>query len=153
MNTMNNFKIISPSFTHHAYIPKIFTCDGENISPPLVWENAPKETLSFILIMKDPDAPKGTWYHWILFNIPSYIHELPETIYKLPEGTRVGKNSWGETNYGGPCPPDKEHRYFFNLYALNCLLPLDNGATYKTIEETMQAHILGQTQLMSRYKR
>jgi Raf kinase inhibitor-like YbhB/YbcL family protein len=150
---MNNFKLVSTRFKHNEHIPQIYTCDGKDISPPLSWENTPKETKSFVLIMQDPDAPSNTWYHWILFNIPPYVEKIPEGVQQLPEGTRVGKNSWGKSSYGGPCPPDKEHRYFFNLYALDCLLYVDNGINHEIIEEAMEGHILGQTQLIGRYQR
>lgn len=153
-NFMDKFKLTSPSFKNDGYIPSIFTCDGENISPTLAWKDAPKETQSFVLIMDDPDAPKGIWYHWILFNIPSYMHKIPEAVEQLPEGVKIGVNSWGKLKYEGPCPPPMgKHRYFFNLYALDCFLPLDNGTTYQSIKESMEGHILDQAQLMARYER
>lgn len=150
---MNKFKLTSPSFSNDEYIPSIFTCDGDNISPALHWKSAPEGTQSFALILEDPDAPKGTWYHWILFNIPADVHKIAEAAEELPKEVKIGTNSWGKMNYGGPCPPTGEHRYFFRLYALDCMLPLNNGATYQSIKESMQGHILDQTQLLGRYER
>jgi Raf kinase inhibitor-like YbhB/YbcL family protein len=153
-NFMDKFKLISPNFKNEGYIPSIFTCDGENISPTLTWKDAPKETISFVLIMEDPDTSKGVWYHWIVFNIPAHLHKITEAVEQLPEGIKLGKNSWGNLNYEGPCPPPMgEHRYFFNLYALDCLLPLDSGITYQSIKENMEGHILARAQLMARYER
>ncbi|ACE05814.1 hypothetical protein Aasi_0395 [Candidatus Amoebophilus asiaticus 5a2] len=150
---MDKFKLISPNFKNEGYIPSIFTCDGDNISPTLHWKDAPKETQSFVLIMEDPDAPKGTWYHWLLFNIPSHLHKIPEAVEQLPEGIKIGANSWGKLAYGGPCPPTGEHRYFFTLYALDYFLPLNDGASYQNIKEGMEGHILEQAQLIGKYER
>ncbi len=145
--------LMSHAFAEGQAIPRQYTCDGEDISPELSWRNVPEGTQSFVLIVDDPDAPNGTWDHWLLYNIPSDIRGLAEAIKKLPAGTQVGKNSWGRTDYGGPCPPDREHRYVFKLYALDTVLKLPDGADKKQIETMMMGHILAETSLMGRYDR
>ncbi|MCW8400125.1 YbhB/YbcL family Raf kinase inhibitor-like protein [Legionella sp. PATHC038] len=140
----------SPAFTHNAFIPQEYTCNGVNHSPPLVWNDAPKNTQSFVLIMDDPDAPMGLWVHWILFNLPAGCHEL-KTGTGTPSQTISARNSWGKTGYGGPCPPSGTHRYFFKLYALDTFLNLGEHATKKEIETAMQNHIIEQTELIGRY--
>ncbi|MDO8519763.1 MAG: YbhB/YbcL family Raf kinase inhibitor-like protein [Deltaproteobacteria bacterium] len=145
--------INSSAFDVNGLIPNKYTCDGRDVSIPLSWSGIPAGTKSITLIMDDPDAPVGTWDHWILFNMPSGTTELPEDIKNLPAGTRQGKNSWGKTGYGGPCPPDKEHRYFFKLYALDSLLELKEGVAKKDLEKAMQGHILGKAELIGRYDR
>ena len=134
-------------------IPQQYTCDGKDISPPLAWNGTPEGTKSYVLIVDDPDAPMGTWDHWLLFNLPGNTTELPEAISTLPEGTVEGSNSWNNTGYGGPCPPDREHRYSFKLYALDTLLNLGRGAKKQEIESAMHNHILEEAQLMGRYDR
>lgn len=146
------FTLKSSAFTHNGFIPPKYTCNGTGISPPLNWSGAPITTKSFVLIMDDPDAPAGTWDHWILFNIPSDIHMLPENVNNLPSGTKKGSNSWHRNNYGGPCPPSGIHRYFFKLYALDVLLNLSEGATKQEIENAMQKHILATAELMGKYQ-
>lgn len=145
--------IYSTAFDPNALIPPKYTCDGRDVSIPLKWEGAPAGTQSFALIMDDPDAPVGTWDHWILFNIPAKATELPEDIKNLPAGTGEGKNSWGKTGYGGPCPPDREHRYFFKLYAVDTLLDLKAGVNKKELENALKGHTLGQAELVGRYDR
>lgn len=140
----------SSAFIDNAFIPKEYTCNGSDYSPPLVWKNAPKNTQSFALIMDDPDAPRGLWVHWVLFNIPSDCQEL-KTSNGIPPQAISAKNSWGRTGYGGPCPPSGTHRYFFKLYALDTLLTLDGRATKTEVEKAMQNHILEQAQLIGRY--
>lgn len=147
------FTLSSNGFTQEALIPEVYTCDGKDISPELVWEGAPENTKSFVMIFDDPDAPAGTWDHWILFNIPADTNSLPENLNALPAGTKEGVNSWGRTGYGGPCPPDRLHRYYFKLYALDALLDLADGVGKADIERAMQAHIVAQTELMGRYNR
>jgi len=147
------FIIKSSDFMHNGIIPRRFSCDGEDLSPSLEWEDAPKETKSFVLIMDDPDAPMGIWDHWLLFNIPSNMTKLEAGITQLPEGTKVGINSWQRNDYGGPCPPDREHRYFFKLYAVNTMLDLPHGATKREIEEAIQPYIISQAILVGRYNR
>lgn len=145
------FNIQSSAFNNNEMIPAKYTCDAENISPPLSWENAPSHTQSFALIMDDPDAPMGTWDHWLLFNIPANVHEIPENN-TVPEA-KTGMNSWKHNEYGGACPPNGVHRYFFKLYALDSMLPLNNGATKSEIEEAMKNHIVGSTEMIGKYKR
>ncbi|MBL0941942.1 MAG: YbhB/YbcL family Raf kinase inhibitor-like protein [Alphaproteobacteria bacterium] len=147
------FTLKSSDFIQNGIIPKRFSCDGEDLSPHLEWTGIPQNTVAFVLIMDDPDALMGTWDHWLLFNIPSTITKLEAGIKQLPEGTKVGRNSWQRNDYGGPCPPDREHRYFFKLYALDTLLELPYGATKKEIEAAMQSHIIFQATLIGRYNR
>lgn len=148
------FTITSPAFNENAYIPLKYTCDGQNISPQLNWSNAPQDTKTYILIVDDPDAPSGTWVHWILFNIPSHITELKENIGELPPNSKNGQNSWGKNKYGGPCPPaDSTHRYFFKLFALDTHLNLPDGATKDQIENAMSEHVLAQATLVGLYFR
>jgi Raf kinase inhibitor-like YbhB/YbcL family protein len=150
---MESLQLRSQSFVNNGSIPQIFTCDGADLSPQLSWQNPPPATQSFVLIMEDPDAPRGTWIHWVLFNIPAHVLEMPEAVQYLPEGVQVGKNSWGHASYGGPCPPGQEHRYFFDLYAMDCLLSLDHGVDYETLKKAMEGHVLDHAQLMGKYKR
>lgn len=147
------FTLKSSSFENNALIPQKYTCDGKGISPPLKWEGAPTGTRAYALIMDDPDAPVGTWDHWILFNIPASVNELEEGLSKIPDGSVGGKNSWGKTIYGGPCPPDREHRYFFKIYALDQSFHLPTGTVKKEIEKAFQGHILAQAELVGRYDR
>ncbi|MEI6187179.1 MAG: YbhB/YbcL family Raf kinase inhibitor-like protein [Alphaproteobacteria bacterium] len=145
------FSLASKSFQANQMIPEKFTCDGSDYSPALEWYGTPDKTKSFVLIMDDPDAPIGMWDHWILFNIPSSVTHLNENLHILPHGTKMGNNSWNRGKYGGPCPPDREHRYFFKLYALDCLLDLAEGATKQAIETAMEAHILASAELIGLY--
>lgn len=147
------FELMSPSFTQGGKIPSQFTCDGSNISPALIWKDLPKGTQSLVLIMDDPDAPVGTWDHWILYNIPPSTTTLSENLQTAPQGSEYGKNSWNQLGYGGPCPPDREHRYFFKLYALDTTLSSHSGLTKKEIEKKMIGHILATVELMGRYQR
>jgi Raf kinase inhibitor-like YbhB/YbcL family protein len=147
------FTVKSPNFSNNAVVPTHFTCDGDDLSPALEWAGAPQATKSFVLIMDDPDAPMGVWDHWLLFNIPSNVTKLEEGIKQLPEGAKRGKNSWQRNDYGGPCPPDREHRYFFKLYALDTVLDLPRGASKHEIERAMKSHILAQAELIGRYNR
>lgn len=147
------FVLNSPAFKHNESIPAIYTCDGNNISPPLLWQHPPEDTRSFALIMQDPDAPRGTWDHWLVFNIPAHYSQLTENFTAPPDGIIIGKNSWAKNTYGGPCPPQGEHRYFFTLYALDTQLPLDRAADKQQLLAAMREHILGQAELMGRYAR
>jgi len=137
-------------------MPSRFTCDGEDISPPLHWENAPPETKSFALIMDDPDAPISTWVHWVIFNIPASRDHLEEKIEKksnLSDGMKQGRNSWKRIGYGGPCPPSGTHRYFFKLFALDKELSLKAGITKKKLLAAMQGHILNSQEMIGLYQR
>ena len=143
-------KLTSTAFIHNGQIPSEFTCDGADLSPPLSISDVPANAKSFVLIMDDPDAPVGTWDHWIVFNIPSSAKEIPKGTE--PNGAD-GRNSWGRSGYGGPCPPSGTHRYFFKLYALDTMLNLPEGSAKKDIEKAMQGHIVAKTELMGTYKR
>lgn len=127
-----NIEVKSSAFQDGGMIPKRYTCDGQDISPPLSWGGVPANAKSIALIMDDPDAPVGTWVHWVLFNIPPGTKELAEKIppsLSLPDGARHGKNGWGKLGYGGPCPPGGTHRYYFKFYALDIILNVQGGIT------------------------
>lgn len=144
-------QITSPAFTEGGTIPKKFTCDGSDVSPQLDWTGVPQGTKSLALIADDPDAPMGTWVHWVLFDLPADLTGLPEGVSGV--GT-PGKNDFRKLTYGGPCPPKgAPHRYYFKLYALDTTLNLKEGATKADIEKAMQGHILAQGQLMGKYGR
>lgn len=148
--------LTSSAFDDGSPIPSQYTCDGRDISPPLAWTDPPAGTKSFALINDDPDAPMGTWVHWVVYNMPASTRTLPEVFPADPEhadGTRQGMTDFGRIGYGGPCPPSGTHRYFFKVYALDTALSLPPGATKATLEATMQGHILGQTQLIGTYRR
>lgn len=145
--------LTSTAFQNNATIPSQYTCDGTDISPPLTWQDVPANTKSLVLIVDDPDAPMGTWDHWIIFNIAPSVSSLPENITALPPGAIEGTNSFGKTNYGGPCPPHGKHRYFFKLYALDTTLPLQNNVNKKAVESAMQGHVLAQSTLIGLYQR
>ena len=153
-------KLSSTAFPHNGEIPKRYTCDGADLSPPLSWSDLPAGTQSLALIVDDPDAPdpaapQMTWVHWVLYNIPPTATGLAEGIKSkdLPAGTREGMNDWKRTGYGGPCPPKGRHRYFHKLYALDGLLPDLGKATKVKLEEAMKGHILGQAELIGTYQR
>lgn len=154
-----SFSLTSPAFAAGAAIPGKYTCDGADLSPALTWSGAPPAAKALALIADDPDAPAGTWVHWVLFNLPATATALPENVPKTDAladlgGALQGRNDFRKTGYGGPCPPPgKPHRYFFKLYALDVVLPLKAGATKADVERTMQGHILGETQLMGTYAR
>lgn len=143
-------RITSPAFSHNGNIPAKHTCDGENISPPLVFSEVPDGAVSLVLIMDDPDAPAGVWDHWIVFNIPPDARGAEEG--KEPQGAH-GVGTGGNKNYAGPCPPDREHRYRFKLYALDTFLHLDSSANKTAVEEAMSGHILADSELAGRYAR
>ena len=148
----------SGSFANHGFIPKKFTCDGADVSPELSWTNPPAGAHSFALIADDPDAPLGTWTHWVIFDLPPTARSLPEDasriMDKLPDGGRQGLNDSGKIGYGGPCPPPgKPHRYFFKLYALDRKLGLEPGSTRARVEQTMQGHVLAEADWMGQYQR
>ena len=150
----------STAFKEGAPIPLKHTCDGPDVSPPLAWEGAPAGTKAFAMIADDPDAPAGTWVHWVLFNIPGNTIKLAENIPKTEtlkkdlDGAMQGRNDFRRVGYGGPCPPSgPAHRYFFKLYALDALLPLKAGATKQDVEQAMQGHVLQMAQLMGTYAR
>ena len=148
-------KIESSAFKNEEMIPSRFTCDGENISPPLSWSEPPAGTKSFALISDDPDAPGGTFVHWVVYNIPQNIKEFPENVkIKSISGNAVeGTNHFSEEGYGGPCPPSGIHRYYFKIYALDTILALKPGAGKNALLKAMEGHILAQGELMGKYSR
>jgi Raf kinase inhibitor-like YbhB/YbcL family protein len=153
------FTLTSSAFREGSPIPVAHTCDGADASPPLAWSGAPPEARSFALIMDDPDAPMGTWVHWVLWNVPATVSSLPEGLPKAPrlddlDGALQGNNTWPQIGYNGPCPPPgKPHRYFFKLYALDTTLGLKAGAGKTDLERAMRDHVLAQAQLMGTYGR
>lgn len=151
LTTMGTLKLTSTAFQHNEMIPSLYTCDGEDISPPLQIEGVPEEAKSLVLIMDDPDATGGrTWDHWVVFNLQPVTDNIQQG--KEPDGV-AGKNSWGRTGYGGPCPGSGTHRYFFKLYALDTVLDLPESSTKAEIEEAMVGHVLDKTEMIGLYKR
>ena len=152
-----SFRLTSTAFKEGHAIPVEHSGDGADTSPPLAWTGGPTETASFALICEDPDAPRGIWVHWVLFNLPAVTDELSSGIPQqstLARGAVQGKNDFGKIGYGGPAPPPgKPHRYFFRLYALDTLLQLPAGATKQQLVTAMQGHILAESQLMGTYQR
>lgn len=151
--------LTSPAFNPGAAIPKKYSCQGENISPALDWSGAPQGTKSFALIVDDPDAPIGTFVHWVLYNLPADLNELPEgastaksPAANLPPGSAQGKSGFGRSGYGGPCPPTGTHRYFFHFYALDTTFT-SAGMDKSALLKAMAGHILAQAELMGTYKR
>lgn len=136
-------------------MPLRYTCDGWNMSPPLMWTHLPDETKSLALIIEDPDAPQKSWTHWVVYNISPSVHSLAEGIpaKDLPHGCLQGKNDWGKIGYGGPCPPSGMHRYFHHLYALNCVLPDLNNPNKAILENEMRGHVIAKTVLTGLYQR
>ncbi len=152
-----NLQITSTAFAEGQSIPQKYTCQGSDISPPLAWTNTPANTKSFALIMDDPDAPMGTWVHWVLYDLLANTTGLPEDVAKtqfIAGNAKQGLNTWPHLGYGGPCPPPgKPHRYFFKLYALDTLLDLKPGLTKKDLLKAMEGHVLAEGQLMGTYQR
>jgi Raf kinase inhibitor-like YbhB/YbcL family protein len=155
-----SFTLTSPAFVAGHDIPSDYTCEGGDVSPRLDWSGIPAGTKSLALVVDDPDAPdpaapKMTWVHWVLYNIPATATRLPEAVEpdSLPEGTREGKNDWKRTGYGGPCPPIGRHRYFFKLYALDTVLPDLNSPTKAQLEKAIEGHILAKAELMGTYQK
>jgi len=150
------FQITTTAFRDGSSIPKRFTCDGPDVSPALSWGDPPAGTKSLAIIADDPDAPAGTWVHWVLYDLPADTRKLPEGVAKdreLPNGALQGRNDFGKIGYNGPCPPrGSEHRYFFKLYALDSRTGLKAGATKSELERTMKGHILSQAQLVGKFQ-
>ncbi len=149
-------KITSRAFEDGGMIPRTYTCDGLDVSPPLSWSAGPEGTKSYALISDDPDAPMKTWVHWILFNLPPSVTELAEKIPVqkiLENGAKQGRNDSGDIGYGGPCPPGGIHRYFFKIYALDAMLDSGPGITKSELLKAMEGHILAQGQMMGKYRR
>jgi Raf kinase inhibitor-like YbhB/YbcL family protein len=150
------FEMKSTAFAQGEAIPSKYGCDGDDISPPLEWGDPPEGTRSLALICDDPDAPVGTWVHWVLFNLPAETRALSEAVppdAELADGSRHGQNSWRRLGYGGPCPPSGTHRYFFKLYALDTVFNLASGAGKEQLLQAMEGHILGQAEVMGIYCR
>lgn len=148
-------QLSSPAFKHRGIIPSRYTCEGANVSPPLELSGVPGNAVSLVLLMHDPDVPHhlrpdGNWDHWVVYNISPDLHRFPEAAE--PPGVN-GKTTFGHTRYGGPCPPDREHRYFFKLYALDCMLHLSKDVGRKEVEQAMQGHILAEAELLGRYEK
>lgn len=150
----------SPAFMPGQSIPKTYTCEGGDRSPPLAWAGVPANTRSLALIVDDPDAPdpkapQRVWVHWVLYNVPPATASLPEAAsgVNVPVGSVEGTNDWSRSGYGGPCPPIGRHRYFFKLYALDVLLPAGKPMTKSTLEAAMKGHILTQAELMATYEK
>lgn len=148
--------VTSKAFQNGGSIPSKYTCDAENISPPLAWHGAPGTTKSYALIVHDPDAPRGDWVHWVIYHLPANQSELSENIpaqETLPSGAMQGRNDFRNIGYGGPCPPSGTHHYHFRLYALDSMLPLHAGATRQELEKAMHGHIVAETLLIGTYQR
>ena len=148
-------KLQSPAFEHHRIIPSQYTCDGENINPPLQISDVPKGAKSLVLLMDDPDVPvsvraDGMWDHWVVFNIPPDVREIKEG--DTPPGI-LGVGTGGNARYQGPCPPDREHRYFFKLFAVDIELSLKEGAVKADVEQAMEGHVVSQAELIGLYER
>lgn len=154
MEAVETISVSSPAFEDGERIPDVYTCSGENSSPALSWSGAPGSTASLVLIMDDPDAPSGTFVHWVLFNLDPSLTELPQGILARVGSGTAGTNSARKLGYTGPCPPPgKPHRYFFKLYALDTPLDLPEGATKADVEQAMQGHILAHGQFMGTFSR
>lgn len=146
------FTLESPAFKLNTMIPAQYTCNGADQSPPLNWRAAPPKTQSFALVVEDPDAPSGTWTHWVLFNIPPNILKL-DAGSPVPAGAMSAKNSWGSLNYRGPCPPFGAHRYIFKLYAMDNVLSLGVEQEPDTVLQAMTGHVLDSTELIGLYQK
>lgn len=151
-------RLTSTAFSDQGAIPSLYTCEGNDISPPLVWIDVPAGAKSLALIVDDPDAPdpaapKMTWVHWVLYNLPATNGGLSVGTKTLPEGTKEGMNDWKRTRYGGPCPPIGRHRYFHKLYALDVVLADLQRPTKDKLEEAMKGHIVGEAQLIGTYQK
>ena len=151
-------KLTSSAFVHNGEIPIKYTCEGQDVSPPLSWSDVPPNAKSLALIVDDPDAPdpaapKLTWVHWVLYNIPPSANAFAEAVKQLPAGTREGLNDWQRTGYGGPCPPIGRHRYFHKLYALDTVLPDLGQPTKAKLESAMKGHVTAHTELIGTYQK
>ncbi|MBN1123721.1 MAG: YbhB/YbcL family Raf kinase inhibitor-like protein [Sedimentisphaerales bacterium] len=153
---MKEITISSSAFREGEMMPAKYTADGQDISPPLEWSTTPEGTVSIALISDDPDAPMGTWVHWVLYNLPPEVKSLAENVppkERLNNGALQGTTDFGRIGYGGPAPPSGVHRYYFKVYALDQMLDLAPGETKQQLEKAMKGHILGQGQLMGKYSR
>lgn len=153
-----SLKIASTAFTHDGEIPARYTCESKDISPPLAWSGVPANAKSLALIVDDPDAPdpaapRMTWVHWVVYNIPPAVTGLPEASTKLPAGALDGLNDWDRTGYGGPCPPIGRHRYFHKLYALDTVLPDLRKPDKAKLEAAMKGHVIAEARLVGTYRK
>lgn len=144
-------QITSPVFQNNNFLPEKYTCDGQNINPPLTINNVPKNTESLVLIVDDPDAPSGTWTHWLVWNIQPETTEIPEN--SIPTSATEGTTNWGRPGYNGPCPPSGTHRYFFKIFALDTILDLQPQSTINQLLTTMQNHIIAQAEIIAKYSK
>jgi Raf kinase inhibitor-like YbhB/YbcL family protein len=152
------FKLTSSAFLPGGEIPAKYTCEGQDVSPPLAWSGVPSNAKSLVLIVEDPDAPdpaapKMTWVHWVLYNMPASAASLPEAVKDLPAGTLQGLNDGGRTGYSGPCPPVGRHRYFHKLYALDAVLPNLGQVSKAKLEAAMKPHLIAQAELIGTYQK
>ena len=148
---METLNLSSVAFKHNGLIPSKYTCDGADINPPLMMENVPQTAKSLALIVDDPDAPAGTWVHWVLWNISPSTKDIRENT--IPQGAEQGMTDFRKRSYGGPCPPSGTHRYFFKLYALDTTLSLGPETTKASLEKAIKGHIVAQSELIGLYKR
>ena len=148
---MGTLTISGTAFRHNGMVPAKYTCDGTDVSPPLAIEGVPENATSLALIVDDPDAPAGTWVHWVVWNIDPKTKELAEG--SVPKGAQQGMNDFRKRDYGGPCPPSGTHRYFFKLYALDTLLSLGTGAEKADLERSMHGHVLARAEIIGLYRR
>lgn len=149
-------RLTSTAFEEGGMIPAKYTCDGENVSPPLAWSGVPETARTLALVADDPDAPRGTWVHWVVYQIPATEKGLPENVparETLDGGARQGRNDFKNTGYGGPCPPSSAHRYFFKLYALDAEPNLPPGVSKEQLLKAIEGHVVAEGQLMGRYQR
>lgn len=146
-----SMELKSTAFEHNSSIPVKYTCDGENVSPPLSISAVPEDAKSLVLIAEDPDAPAGTFCHWTVWNIPPQVREIPED--SVPEGAIEGLTDFGKVGWGGPCPPSGTHRYFFKIYALDTILNLPEGASKDQLQQAIKGHLLGEAELVGLYAR
>ena len=143
----------SSAFSPGDSIPRVHSCEGKDVSPPLSWSDGPADTRSWALIAEDPDAPRGTWVHWVVYDLPPGAGGLPEAVQELPAGARGGLNDWHRTGYGGPCPPVGRHRYFFKLFALDQPLGDLGEPTKAQLERAMQGHVVARAELVGTYQK
>ena len=152
--TTKAFTLNTSGFLDHGILPVVYTCDGKDIPPQFDWANPPAKAQAYAFILQDNQAPSGVFYHWVLYNLPKNVSSIDEGAPSLPPGTLIGKNSWGKTQYNGPCPPkDSSHEYVFTLYALDNKLNLPAGADGKAVQDAMKNHILGSVSLTAVYSR